>query len=222
MGFQLRSGISYCDVSDRLLFLDTHEDRYFGLQPAAEHAFRRLVADAVLDHPGREDLAGMLRSGTLIETPERQVPFPFRAPRSASLSLLDTEPQPVPPMRLLGVLASLMGARLSLRRRRLHQILKGIDLAKIPWPRTNLVDLDAIQAAASAFDMSSRFVRSHDKCLSRSIALARYLASSGLPADLIIGVKLRPFAAHCWVQSGNWLVNDRIDNVRPYTPIFAV
>jgi hypothetical protein len=38
----------------------------------------------------------------------------------------------------------------------------------------------------------------------------------------VIGVKLRPFAAHSWVQSGPWLVNDRIDMIRAYTPIMAV
>jgi hypothetical protein len=75
---------------------------------------------------------------------------------------------------------------------------------------------------AVAFERTARIVRSHDQCLSRSLALARRLAALGLPADLVIGVRLRPFAAHCWVHAGEWLVNDRIDTVRTYTPILSV
>src|SRR3546814_2406559 len=36
-----------------------------------------------------------------------------------------------------------------------------------------------------------------DRCLPRSIALSRAMLSTGLAPDLILGVKLRPFEAHC-------------------------
>ena len=31
-----------------------------------------------------------------------------------------------------------------------------------------------------------------------------------------------PFSAHCWVQQGDVVLNDTIENVRPFTPIMAV
>ena len=221
MGFKLREGISFCEASDRLLFLDVVADRYFCLQPRAEQAFRTLLLDQALDPSHPAGLLGMLEAGTLLETAGQGVPHAFRLHPQASLSLLDTAGKRTRTTHLASALAAILKARLSLRWCRLHNILRGVDLGHISWPRTGTVDLDALQDAATAFEGTSRILRSHDQCLSRSIALARYLSSHGLPADLVIGVKLRPFAAHAWVQSGRWLVNDRIDTVRAFTPIVA-
>lgn len=222
MGFQLRTGISFCEVSDRLLFLDVVTDRYFCLQPGAEHAFRNVIAGAALEETDVKALDAMMRSGTLVQTTDYSLPSPLRVSRHASLSMLDSEDLRVSRGAICGALLAIFLARFSLQHKRLHTILRALDLRKIPWPRSGQVDLEPIQAAAAAFEATSRIVRSHDKCLSRSIALARYLAARDLPADLMIGVKLRPFAAHAWVQSGRWLVNDRIDMVRDYTPILVV
>lgn len=222
MGFQLRTGISFCEVSDRLLFLDTVADRYFCLRPGAEHAFRNLVADRRMDDAGRQELDGMIQTGALVASEEHGAPLPFRASRQVSTSLLDAEDQKTSLLSCLSAMTAVTLARLSLQPGRLHRILRSLDLAKVPWPRSGRVDLDDIQATVSAFESSNRFMRSHDQCLPRSLAMARYLAARNLPAELIIGVKLRPFAAHAWVQAGPWLLNDRIDTIRAFTPILAV
>ncbi|MBN9145675.1 MULTISPECIES: lasso peptide biosynthesis B2 protein [unclassified Novosphingobium] len=224
MGYALRAGISFCEVSERLLFLDTVDDRYFCLQPGVEQSFRTMMNDRgqsfTLSHP--HDLGGMLRSGVLLETAGPAVPVPFRSGHIARASLLDTPDQQVATGRFLSAMIHIAGARLSLHCGHLDDILTRLDHIKCPWPRSGKVELDPIQSMASAFEATSRFLRSHDKCLSRSLALARCLAAHNLPGDLVIGVKLRPFAAHSWVQSGPWLVNDRIDMIRAYTPIMAV
>lgn len=222
MGFELRKGISFCEVSDRLLFLDIVADRYFCLRPDAEHAFRSLLHGEALDAASQVNLNGIVQSGVLSEVTGYGIPHAFRIHRQASFSLLDARDARIRPTAVIGAVTAILAARLSLHWRQLHPILRSIDLRRTDWPRSNAVDLDEIQEAATAFETTSRFLRSHDKCLSRSIALARYLAVRGLPADLVIAVRLRPFAAHAWVQSGQWLVNDRIDTIRSYTPIMAV
>jgi len=63
---------------------------------------------------------------------------------------------------------------------------------------------------------------SKDRCLFGSLALAEYLAAFGVYPDLVIGVKTAPFAAHCWVQLSNMVLNDYAGKVREYTPIMAV
>jgi len=41
-------------------------------------------------------------------------------------------------------------------------------------------------------------------------------------AELVLAVKLQPFAAHAWVQWQDLVVNDRVDAVRDFTPILVV
>lgn len=59
-------------------------------------------------------------------------------------------------------------------------------------------------------------------CLFDSLALLHFLARYSIFPEWIYGVKLEPFAAHCWVQTGDVVVNDIIDRVRDYTPIMSV
>ena len=61
-----------------------------------------------------------------------------------------------------------------------------------------------------------------DNCLSQSVAIAGRLLHRNVRATLIIGVRLGPFNAHCWVQRDDRLVNDRFDMVRMFTPILAI
>jgi hypothetical protein len=61
-----------------------------------------------------------------------------------------------------------------------------------------------------------------DRCLRDSLALTNYLAAEGALARWVIGVKIRPFGAHSWVQSGAIVLNDQPDHVRRYTPILVV
>ena len=79
-----------------------------------------------------------------------------------------------------------------------------------------------IPSIAAAFETCARLIRSHDRCLVRSLAITHFLARRGIMADMVIGVRLRPFAAHSWVQLGTSLLNDRVDHVRSYQPILVL
>jgi len=57
------------------------------------------------------------------------------------------------------------------------------------------------------------------ECLQRSFQLRCYLASRGVAADWIFGVRTWPFSAHCWLQIGDLVVGDRLERVRRYAPI---
>lgn len=69
----------------------------------------------------------------------------------------------------------------------------------------------------------ARLVRTAvDRCLPRSVALALGLAARGIHAQLFIGVKTAPFAAHCWVQLGGDVLSDSVEEVRRYHPILVL
>ena len=59
----------------------------------------------------------------------------------------------------------------------------------------------------------------HTTCLGRSLSLLTLLRRRGLHCVLRIGVKLADgqFTAHAWVESHHNLLNDRPENIAPYT-----
>ena len=73
---------------------------------------------------------------------------------------------------------------------------------------------------ARAYERAKLFRASANRCLPRSLAMARRLASLRCDALLVIGVRAQPFAAHAWVQSGDIVLNETPDEVARYTPIY--
>lgn len=59
-------------------------------------------------------------------------------------------------------------------------------------------------------------------CLYRSFFLLSFLRRYGFDATWVFGVQTWPFEAHCWLQAGDVVLDDRLDHVRPFTPILAV
>jgi hypothetical protein len=64
-------------------------------------------------------------------------------------------------------------------------------------------------------------VRKH-VCLYDSLALVEFLAHYRLFPQWVFGVMAEPFAAHCWVQQDDRVLNDSVDYVRGFTPIMVV
>jgi len=81
---------------------------------------------------------------------------------------------------------------------------------------------DAAQKTISAFHHSKLVRTAADRCLPRSIALALGLAAHCVRAHVVIGVRIAPFGAHCWVQAGNEILNESVEEVLLYTPILAI
>jgi hypothetical protein len=59
-------------------------------------------------------------------------------------------------------------------------------------------------------------------CTFDSLALLDFLAFHGLYPRWVFAVCADPFSAHCWVQHGNILLNDRVEHVSRLVPIMAV
>lgn len=219
MGYALRFGLSFCEVGDRLIFLDLVADRYFCMSESAERSFRSLIAGNA--RPDGEWLAALVEDGLLIETPGKRFPQAYRREAPCPVSMVDEPARPASPGHRLAAIWALTTTKVSLRFGSLHRTLCKLAAAKAAQGDASRGALESAEVAA-AFEWTRRVMRSHDQCLPRSIAVASRLAALGIPAELVIGVRLRPFAAHSWVEAGGRLVNDRFDTVRTYTPIAAV
>jgi len=220
MGYALRHGVSFCFVADRALFLDVPRDRYFCLSHKASQAFHDIVDGRT---PSTETSQQLVDLGI------------FEA--SDTASPITPCPAPIPPDRSLAenphrsgmatrwetgrALLALGAASLRLRYRGLERALGEIRVRK-----SHLVGLQDrqrdIEAIAQGYRGTRALLSDQDRCLVRSLAVARRLIAAGVAPDLVLAVKLQPFQAHCWVQAGPLLINERREVVRDYTAILIV
>lgn len=209
----LRDGISWCMVSERLLFLDVAGDRYFCLDAQAEAAFKRLADGAILEP---WESAMLLDTGVVAPSGHGTLAPCPPAPCPTG-SLCDLSTAQAHGIDVLHAAMRLFAARVALRTLglggSLHQVAK--HKARSPARATRA----AVERVATSSLRLADWIGSHDQCLPRSIATARHLTSIGAAPTLVIAVKLEPFKAHCWVQWGGLLVNERVEAVQAFTPI---
>jgi Transglutaminase-like superfamily len=62
----------------------------------------------------------------------------------------------------------------------------------------------------------------HKRCLFHALTLIKFLSSYGVCPHFVMGVKLEPWAAHSWVQCGNYILDGTPEQVRFFTPILIV
>jgi hypothetical protein len=88
--------------------------------------------------------------------------------------------------------------------------------------RSGPFDIDRARVLVSIFGQLRPFWNRKYICLFDSLALLNFLAKYDLFPTWAFGVQSEPFAAHCWVQQNEVVLNDTVDRVSLYTPILAV
>lgn len=197
--------LAWCEIDGVLVFLDIAKDRYFRLGDAENEALRNefaLTGDAGWHQPSR------------LSKPSNLTPV-----RTTS-NALDSYP-----FNLAGV------ARAMWVQRRVEQRLAARGFAEIishlhktlnSRPCPDDASSEVAGRAIAAFSHSRLIRTAADRCLPRSIALALCLIAKGIRAQVVIGVKLRPFGAHCWVQADGQTLNESVAEVHRYQPILVI
>ncbi len=214
--YALRPGLSFCAIEQTALFLDVPGDRYFALSEDLSLHFLSVV-DAI--RSGAQVNPTLARSlvarGILVgEAADRSWPTPAldhpKREWKGSLGLSGSQARHVW-LALVCIVMTLFRLRL----RPLHSIVD--DNAAVPCRTDQMGALP--DRAVSAFLLALRVWPWKLECLPMSVALRTFLAWHSVDADLVVAVKLNPFAAHCWVQVGDVVIGDTIDRVRAFTPI---
>jgi hypothetical protein len=60
------------------------------------------------------------------------------------------------------------------------------------------------------------------RCLIDALALDHILLSRRLRSQLVFGVRLSPFRAHCWLQTSATVLTGTAAEARNFTPILVV
>lgn len=216
----LAADIYLTRVNDRAIILDLARDRYLGLG--------KTLADAALYLSGRdganiggEALASarskLLAQGILSSSPQPESTFAAApVPRSAMWPGVSCTWKAGSAAALL----ALSETGIALRTIPIRRIVERLRRTKLrcleeATPVEPTLVVDSFFSARPWFPILPI-------CRLDAIALALVLWRSRQNALLIFGVKLDPFAAHCWVQLGDVVVNEAEDSVRRYTPIMTI
>lgn len=220
MGFDVASGSSFCQCQGRFIFLDLERERYFALSAEANRAFRKWMAGAGLSSEDERTLGTLAQQGLLIECADCAIPTACRPPRPPSQSPLESSAG-AGLTEMFWALARLLAARHAVKRKPLLRVLDGLARRKA---RVGLCEpmQDELAEIGAAFRRAAFLATPLDQCLPRSLAAAHMLLDRGCRSELVIGVRVQPFAAHCWLQSGSILVNETVEEVRNFTPILVV
>lgn len=209
MTLYLRPDVHAVAIGDDLALLDLARDAYLCL-PDGAAALEPGAQDAI--RPGA--VADALQTGGLLgpEPPAARSappPLPTRTVIHQPLS------RAVSPRVLAAALAVPADIR---RARRGEGLAAWLALAEARRPLSR--DAEAVAAAARQFWTVGAWLPVEGECLVRSAMLIAFLRRMGLSADWVFGVRLWPFAAHCWVQLGEVCLNDDVERLWPYTPLY--
>ena len=84
------------------------------------------------------------------------------------------------------------------------------------------MDIDRSRELVDIFGrLRSLFPRRY-LCLFDSLALIEFLARYDLFPSWIFGVRLEPWAAHCWVQEAGHIFNEELEEAAGYTPVMGI
>ncbi|MBA3898562.1 MAG: lasso peptide biosynthesis B2 protein [Sphingomonadaceae bacterium] len=220
MGHIFRTGVTACDVGGSLVFLDLPRDRYFALGQDAREACLRLI-DRVPPKPDDLAIIDRLIARDVLVRVDRDARPVLCLPAPRLRSSAHDGAIRVARGSVIVALGRYMFAIAELRIRPLAHIL--CDIARAKRDLRAYADRASDAAAlAASFTAADRVMTVLDRCLPRSIALARSMIARGLAPKIILGVKLRPFEAHCWVQHGDCLVSDGLETIAPFTPVLVL
>ena len=221
MGYlQLPSHVSYGLVAERAVFLDLRRDRYVALPLPAEQAFRHLRAleEPMLPAGPERDVllgTGLVREGSL------RGRLAAAAAPAPSASLFDETARPrAGPAAWLRARGAVSRARRRLAERTLFEIVDAIRESR--FGASSPGDTATAEAAARVFLAARAMVPTERRCLLDCLALLDWLGDEARHATLVFGVRLDPFAAHCWLQTDRLLLTDATDTAGMFVPVLAV
>lgn len=223
MRYKVRANLSYCVIDGHVVFLDIETDRYFRLHECIERSFIRYTSTD--DHLDADVLALVERnilqpaqtsdgiaSPVEIHEPSRSV---MELPHQKTRSAIPLIPE---------VLAYVWTYRRRVRRQPLKDVLDNLARYR---QRSTSPAFDAVQESqllehTNLFRRARLCIPIEPRCLLDSLALTSFLARRRLHANIVFGVTYEPFAAHCWVQVGDMVLNDTVGSAMTHTPIKVV
>lgn len=229
----------FCDAGQYFVILDLQGDRYLCIPRKSFGQLFRLLSGATGPFDGSfgstespdvciEKLAEeLMRDGILLLEPTRSKPASATAIPAPTISLSDCG-QDMQSMSLVApciqFLVSALNAHIKLRYRPIKAVVRQIQARKSGVPRPPLVpsEIDRMKRLVRCFQWLRPIFPRKYLCLFDSLALLEFMRLNNFFPMWVFGVRSEPFAAHCWVQLGNVVLNDSLAEVTQYVPIMVI
>jgi hypothetical protein len=219
-----------CVRQDFVILLDLPSGKYMSLTPANSRALSGWVRGWPVSGAAGERpavLQNLLDCGLLTEDPTSgREATPVTIERPVEM-LADAEIPGQIKIRVSHVwhfCAALITARFAIRFLGIQSIARRIRKLRARLPRTH-APLDRAKASqlVATFEWLRPFVFGRaDECLFHSLVLLEFLARHDICPDWVFAVRPTPFSAHCWLQQGGIVFNDRPMFVGALTPIMVL
>lgn len=197
--------VAWCVIDGVAVFLDIPGDRYFRLSADRNQHF--------LEHSAPPSDDGPVQ------------PLGFPRPRSWTRPSRQCDAIHDQSFRMADVARAMWTQRRAERQLTTRPLLSVLGdlkavLGSVPFTAEILAEPQLREVRA--FERAKLLRSAADRCLPRSIALALCLARRECHAQVVLGVKIAPFCAHCWVQVGDQVLNDEVEEVLRYAPILIL
>jgi len=219
MYYRVRDGLSWCSGDGRVVFMDLPADRYFRLRPEDERAFRDWVQSGAAP---QEDPGGLIAAGVLVPCDAPHPPLAMTAIALPTVDLAEQDDERARASDIMRGLVAQRRAKIAVRRGELSRLIAAIRTRPTPG-RAPVGDADRVASRiAAAFAAPPLCFGKSGQCLPRALAAFALCRRGGIVPTLVFGVRLEPFAAHCWLQIGATMIVGDLDQARMFTPILVV
>lgn len=217
MGYAFRPDVYWCIANRRVVLLDLSADRYSALPTEADEAFQEWLANDFAAAPAA--LSSWIAAGLLVKGNGQR-------PQSASIppprvSRLPTHGHIWDCSGIIDAWVTQTRIAHALKKTPLITLISDIRQKKAAHTSRTLSD-PFVTHAIRTYLRSARAISNTEECLRWSLAMVRFLRRRQYFPNLVLGVRMMPFAAHAWVQDGDTVLNDSVEQVSAYTPILVV
>jgi hypothetical protein len=225
-----------CLAGNYLVFSDLRGDMYRCLsRENTEIVLRSLPGFQVTNAPPAagancinaahlQRVMGVLSSAGLVCNAASGRSFaPIRVPVPTASLVSDSGPTaPRPrPGHFASFLHACLKASAMLRMQSIRRTVRSVEAHRHRLCKVNRLGLDSMHNLTRSFHRMRPYYGRAYLCRFDSLALIEFLFSHRCLPLWVFGVKCEPFAAHCWVQDDNYILNDSVEYVQRFTPIMA-
>jgi hypothetical protein len=220
----LTPDVYFCQHARAFVFLDLRQDEYKLVDGRAADALNAVLTGTACSAQIEEALRELVEGRLLTTDARTGLPILPTQVQMASDPLLDPDAS-VPGCFTFHesslFVAACVKAAIRLRFARIVDTVHFVSRRRAQHNH-QAFDLTRARELTSAFHRLRLLFPRDYLCLFDSLALLEFLAMQGVFPGWIFGVKLEPWAAHCWVQEAGFLFNDSVEEIADYTPVMAV